>query len=209
MEWSDTEIDRYSRHLLLEEVGWEGGERIREGALLIVGDVGATAVRYLAAAGVARLSLARAPGGLVEVARRANPAVVVERLPEAALTAEAVARHHALAVGPRAGDAVAQAWAAAHRPAVVTATTPSEVMVTTLLGGGGCPACVDLPAAPPPAGPLAPAMEGIAGAVVATELLKLLAEVSPPLAGELLAVDTAGSVQRRPVGRRTPCPACD
>jgi len=207
MAWSDTEIDRYSRHLLLEEVGWKGGERIRRGRVLLVDDVEPTTVRYLAAAGIARLSLVRPSGRLVAAAMEAEGEDDVEVLPPP-LSAEQVRDHDAVVVGGDRRDVVVAAWHASHPPVVVAVTTPLEVAITTLVGDDGCPACVDLPPHRPPAGPLAPPLHGIAGTLVATEILKLLAGVAPSLTDTLLVAATNGRIELRPRARRMPCAAC-
>lgn len=56
---SHTEILRYSRHLLMPEVGLEGQRRLKASSVLLVGTggLGSPAGMYLAAAGVGRLGL--------------------------------------------------------------------------------------------------------------------------------------------------------
>ena len=57
---SDTETLRYSRHLLLEEVGESGQNKLKKANVLIIGmgGLGSPAAMYLGAAGIGSLVLA-------------------------------------------------------------------------------------------------------------------------------------------------------
>ena len=56
----DRDLLRYSRHLLLDEIGIEGQQKLLDAAVLVIGcgGLGAAALPFLAAAGVGRLMIA-------------------------------------------------------------------------------------------------------------------------------------------------------
>jgi molybdopterin-synthase adenylyltransferase len=59
MELSEQQIERYSRHIILQDVGVEGQEKIMNGKVLIVGagGLGSPIALYLAAAGVGTIGI--------------------------------------------------------------------------------------------------------------------------------------------------------
>ncbi len=59
MNFTDEQIERYSRHLILQNVGIEGQQKIMEGKVLVVGagGLGSPVALYLAAAGVGTIGL--------------------------------------------------------------------------------------------------------------------------------------------------------
>ncbi|MFL6862846.1 MAG: HesA/MoeB/ThiF family protein, partial [Allosphingosinicella sp.] len=55
--FSDAQLDRYARHIVLKEIGGEGQRRLLAATVAIIGagGIGSPAIQYLAAAGVGTL----------------------------------------------------------------------------------------------------------------------------------------------------------
>jgi molybdopterin/thiamine biosynthesis adenylyltransferase len=60
MAFSDAELERYARHIVLREIGGPGQARLKAASVLVVGagGLGSAALPYLAAAGVGRIAVA-------------------------------------------------------------------------------------------------------------------------------------------------------
>ncbi len=62
MFFTNEQLERYSRHIILKEIGVKGQEKLMNAKVLIIGagGLGAPAARYLAAAGVGTIGIADA-----------------------------------------------------------------------------------------------------------------------------------------------------
>ena len=62
MPFTNEQLERYSRHIILKEIGVKGQKKLMKGSVLIIGagGLGAPAAMYLAAAGVGKIGIADA-----------------------------------------------------------------------------------------------------------------------------------------------------
>jgi adenylyltransferase/sulfurtransferase len=60
MSFTDEQLDRYARHIVLKEIGGAGQQRLRDARVAIMGagGIGSPVIQYLAAAGVGHLTIA-------------------------------------------------------------------------------------------------------------------------------------------------------
>src|SRR3972149_9605766 len=60
IDFTEEQLERYSRHIILQDIGIEGQAKILEGKVLIIGagGLGSPAALYLAAAGVGTIGIA-------------------------------------------------------------------------------------------------------------------------------------------------------
>src|SRR5918997_1774296 len=188
MEFTEEQINRYSRHILLPEVGGKGQKKIAKSKILLVGagGLGSPAALYLAAAGVGTI-------GLIDY-----DVVIdgVDNFPTKFL--------------------INDACFFAGKPLVHGGILRFDGRVTTIIPKkSACYRCVFK--MPPPAGLVASCQEagvigvlaGIIGTIQATEALKLILGIGRPLTDRLLDFDAKKTLFREIKVKRNPdCPLC-
>jgi molybdopterin/thiamine biosynthesis adenylyltransferase len=232
---TDDQLLRYSRHILLDEIGIEGQQRLLAAGALVIGagGLGSPAAMYLAASGVGRITLvdddevdltnlqrqimhatARIGQPKVESGREAlmqiNPDVDVIALRERAAGARLDELVGAASVVLDCSDNFAT------RHAVNRACVAAQVPLVSGArhADSPCYACLfpedggfeDVACSS--MGVFAP-LVGVIGAMQAAEALKLLLGVKPSLAGRLLLLD-GRAMEWTSIGiaRNSACPTC-
>jgi molybdopterin/thiamine biosynthesis adenylyltransferase len=219
MDLSDAQIERYSRQILLREVGGEGQERILAARVLVAGGglLSAITARYLAAAGVGELGLVGGAAGdrLAAEIRGLNPDIRVTRHSLAGVTGEVVSAYDLVVEVSTDGDLRDRLNRAAIATGCIVITGGGNgergfVAALHPAGGGGCLACAALPSLDAAAAPLAPALTGAIGTLLATEALKAITGVGDPLTGRMVLIDARASrYTTQVITRRPACPVCD
>jgi len=226
MSLGDEQIERYSRQILLREVGGRGQERLIASSAAIVGDgsLAYLCALYLAGAGVGRLGLLgtdSSPAGsidaIAEDVSELNPDVQIELLPSTAPLAPASTfdvRIDTSETTP-AGSAFAGRLAAMEHPLLAAGVLGSHGWLACQSDtgdAGGCVACVSLHERDADAGrsdtDLAPSAVGVVASLLAFEALAVLLGW-PEARGSWLHYDGAAmTVKIEPVVAHPECPAC-
>jgi hypothetical protein len=230
MQLGDEEIDRYSRQILLPEIGARGQQRLLASSAAIVGNGGSLAhlcALYLAGAGVGRLGLVFADpssaGALEELAEEVadlNPTVRIEILPLPSIPA------------PRAALASFDLWidtggVAFARPDLVPwvrAAGHSHLAAGVNGARGwlarrgaadeedGCIACALLherdDARERRKGDSAPSATGVVASLLACEALAVLLGWNDEHGSRLHYDGTASTLEVQPVAPHPRCPVC-
>lgn len=219
MSLTEQEIIRYSRHIILPEVGGRGQKKLKAASVLLagLGPAGSAAALYLAAAGIGRLTLW--DSGLVtpqdlegaiahDTARigqprarsaalplsRINPDATVEVLDRESDVVGAVPAHQVIVAS--AGD-WAELTGVAYRSgagAVLCGVHGASGAVTVVRAGEPCLDCLGVEKARtlglfPDGTAAVAAAAGVVGVMAATEAVKLILGVGTPLFGRVLAYD--------------------
>ena len=221
MTFSDDEIERYARHLVLAELGGPGQQRLKAArvGLIGLGGVGAPAALYLAAAGIGTLRLidddtvalsnlqrqiAFTTADIGRAKVEAGAAVLGALNPHVRI--EPVATR---LTGTNADDLIAGC------DLVLDGTDDfaTRLAVNAVFEGRPCYQCL-VPEIPPEAETCARAgvvgaLAGVVGSMAALEAIKRITGAGTPLSGRLLLYDgLAGSARTVSIMADPACPVC-
>jgi molybdopterin/thiamine biosynthesis adenylyltransferase len=218
---SDRQIDRYSRQIILPQLGGRGQETLLAASIAIVGSaaISTAAALYLAGAGVGRLALSAAPlvaiDGLNPDCRTSALPTLVTRAvadevagcdavlvcavasaPWQMLNAACVAQHTPLAWGEAVGSRGVVAAFSGHRPDSLCSACVRMQAAQWLSGGEACDGLADATAA-------------FVGTLLATEAFKMLIGLGAAPAASLLTYDAGpGAINDVAFSRDPRCRTC-
>jgi len=217
---TETQIERYSRQLILPEIGGRGQERLLASRVLIVGDgdVARTAALYLAAAGVGRLGTAAA---VVRTLNDLNPdcRTTVLAVGEASEVDTNALPSYDLVLDSAPPMDTAFTLSTACRTlginVVLVRGCASGGWITTLTGPDApCGACLaaqlETQTSPTDAVlPLTVATAQVLGSLAAMEAIKVVLGIGTSLVGRLLRYDaTAATADETMLSRLPGCTGC-
>jgi molybdopterin/thiamine biosynthesis adenylyltransferase len=219
---SEPQIERYSRQIVLPELGGRGQETLLSATVAVVGSGGLStaALTYLAAAGVGRLAVAAPEPSDIETL---NPDCRTSTLPAPLTDVSAleVARHcdAVLACGatPEVCARLNAACVAQRTPLVWADSAGAIGLITVLVGRRlevPCYTCVapHLPrllAGGDAAQALAEATAALIGTLQATETIKILAALGAAPSARLLTFDAAAGTGGELITGKDPrCATC-
>jgi len=216
---SETQIERYSRQIILPEIGGSGQARLLAASCAVwgVGDLARTAALYVAAAGVGALQLV--PELLAET-QGLNPDCQLSELPVARLSVDAVAaiRGTDVILAAGAGEPTCRllnaACLAQGTPLLWGEATNRMGWCMVLAHPGLASACYEcrphVRVSTEDADAALPGVPGaFIGALLATEAIKMILGVGTVAADRMLVYEALEqSVRAVPLERNRTCSAC-
>ncbi|MBI1816083.1 MAG: ThiF family adenylyltransferase [Deltaproteobacteria bacterium] len=216
---SDAQIERYSRQVILPEVGAAGQQRLLDGGVALVRSPASdAALLYLAASGVGRI-------GLIEGSHPRSALTALAMNPDVTIEALTVDQVHESAMSTYALMIDASGSEAHHQrlnrtcvalgiPFLVGAMHGSTATLAMLVGPATkapCYACVapQLDIGNRAESALDAATTILLGSLLAAEALKCLLDVGSSLSAQRLTYDSASATfEYTPLTRRPDCPVC-
>jgi len=218
MDLTDSQIERYSRQILLRELGGEGQGRILAARVLVAGDGPAMSIAalYLAAAGVGHIGLACHAGGdgLAAEIHALNPDIRVALHSVESLSQEVVSGYEpsiAVSLGSDLRARLNSGAVATGRTVITGACNGDQGFVAVLRPAdrNGCLACADWPPLGTAMTALTPSLAGAVGTLLATEAMKVITGIGDLHASRMLRIDArASSYVLAVVPRHPTCPVC-
>ena len=230
LDFTDSELERYSRHILLPEVGAIGQAKLRAASVLIVGAGGIGIIdddavdlsnlQRQVAHTTDRIGVNKAKSAAA-TAKAINPEIKIDILPFrlASDTIDDIfSQYDVIADGTDNFETrylVNDAAVRLGKTLVTAALLRFDGQITTVKPGGPCYRCL-FPNPPPPgavpscseAGVLG-SVAGILGTMQATEIIKEIMDVGDSLSGRLMLFDGLSmSLRAMKAKQRKDCPAC-
>lgn len=216
---TDEQVERYSRHIILPQLGVRGQERLLAAAVAVVGDdmTAATANLYLAAAGIGRLTITQDDNAVHDLTAL-NPDCHISQMPAEMSREDAavLVRAHDVVIDASGSHAISivlnRACVELEKPLVWGRVNGAGGEVTVFVSrweDGPCYACLIRSPAARSDPQLFAAAPSFVGSLQATEAIKLITGVGETLRGRMAVYDVlASGVRHIDVKRDYSCPVC-